>query len=124
MGYLYSGSKTCAFVIYDKVIKSSSLLSTICKEHALILGELADGRIACFPLGVTGTPTTLYNSDILLNDDRPAFTEGITGIENLLTNLITKYKKRYTDDTYLKQDENTDYAEAYNYLGQVKESIT
>lgn len=115
-------NQTCAFVIYDKVIKSSSLLSTICKEHALILGELPDGKIACFPLGVTGTPVTLYNSDILLNDDRPAFTEGIISIENLLTNLITKYKKRYTDDIYLKQDENTDYAEAYNYLGRIKKA--
>lgn len=99
-----ASTSTCAFALYDKQILSSKILKTICKEHGLILGELSNGKAACFNINDDTSVYTIANSDILLNSDNtPYYEESITSLDNLITELTIKYEKRYTDDTFLSQ---------------------
>lgn len=113
-----TATQTCAFSLHDNVIKSSELFEIICKEQGLILGELSNGKIACFTLSAYDTPTTLYNTDILENIDRPDYTEGLTNLGNIITTLNIKYKKRYTDNTFLGQHIEDGFGDAFYYVDQ------
>jgi hypothetical protein len=117
-----TADQTCAFTVYDNPIKSSELLNNICREQGLILGELPNGDMCLFTLSMGETPTTIDDSDILLNEgeNRPDYSESITGLENLITGLNIKYKKRYTDEVYTQQYAGTGYTDSENYLDQTR----
>jgi hypothetical protein len=117
-----TSDQTCSFALFDKPIKSSELLNKICREQGLILGELPNGDMCLFTLLMGATPTVLYNTDILLDtgNNRPDYTESITGVNNLITGLTIKYKKRYTDNTFTQQYTGTGFTEAVDYLDQTR----
>ena len=121
----HTASQTCAFTLYEQPILASKILNTICKEHGLVLGEVANGDVCLIPINVTTITYNLLDTDILLNSENIAyFEEGFTGVDKLITALTIKYKKRYPDNLFIEQHTSgTDFDDAEDYTDQDREAV-
>jgi hypothetical protein len=123
-----------AFALYDAPKLFKDVAGEICSTAGALLKENTEGKLSVTLLDIpssTSGLTDIDDGDLVVDSDKVIdYTQSFTSIDNLVTEIIARYRPRYVDDTFITTHAASDVGglsdyqtNASNILDFIKEAV-